>query len=197
MGSVMKGLVKKGFSPATFPIYLKKEVVPKMGVWHPRGCVLHNTGKMIWPGIVKGHQITPEQRLDNMSVDWVSRGFHGGPHLVIAPDGMIWAVWPLWLPGTHSPSYNSTYWGIEMVGDFNIDPFPDIMRQSAVTAMAWLYRMIGRPATDDNFHFHKEDPRTTHKSCPGKNVGLKSQWIKDIDDAMAAIDSGDHTPAIA
>jgi hypothetical protein len=192
MGTVMKGLIKRGFTAPQFLVYLQDEVASKMGAWRPRGAVLHNTGTMKWPGIVKGKTIAPEQRLDNMSVDWVARGFNGGPHLVIAPDGMIWAAWPLWKQGTHSPSYNSTFWGVEMVGDFDAEPFPAPLHASTVAALAGLYAMIGHEPTLETFHFHKDDPRTTHKRCPGKNVGTKDSWFVAVKAAMHEINPGEH-----
>jgi N-acetylmuramoyl-L-alanine amidase len=188
----MKGLVLRGFTPAAFKTYLRVEVAKKMAAWRPRGVVLHNTGKMVWPGFTPaGKQITPEQRLRNMSVDWVARGFRGGPHLVIAPDGMIWTAWPLWLQGTHSPSYNATFWGVELVGAFDSEPFPDAMRKAATEAAAGLYAMLGHEPDGDSFHFHKEDPRTAHRNCPGKNVGGKPAWVSAIRGAMHAQNPGE------
>jgi hypothetical protein len=188
----MKGMVLRGFTVEQFKTYLDVVVMGNMGAWRPRGVVLHNTGKMVWPGFdVKGKPITPVQRLRNMSVDWVARKFNGGPHLVIAPDGMIYAAWPLWLQGTHSPSYNATFWGVEMVGDFDKEPFPVEMRAAAVQAAASLYAMLGHEPDADNFHFHKEDPRTTHKNCPGKNVGPKVNWLNAIREAMHSQNPGE------
>jgi hypothetical protein len=201
MGTVMKGLVKRGFTPAQFGVYLRDEVSSKMGAWRPRGAVLHNTDRPRtdeWPGKVKGKvpgtfvTITPEQRLDNMSVHWVAMGFSGCPHLVIAPDGMIWTAWPLWKPGTHSPSYSSTFWGVEMVGNFDVEAFPDALRLSTVAALAGLYAMLGHEPSPDTFHFHKEDKKTKHRNCPGKNVGTKQQWLDAIETQMHEFNPGEH-----
>ena len=189
----MKGLVLKGFTLEEFQVYVKTVVAKKMGVWRPRGFVLHNTGTMEWPGHTpKGVQITPEQRIKNMSVDWVARHFDGGPHLLISPDGMIWAVWPMWLPGTHSPSWNHTHWGMEMVGDFDKEKFPPAMNVAASGAMAAGYAMLGHAPDKDSFHLHKQDPRTTHKRCPGVNCGSYDLWLKRINDEMHAMNSGSH-----
>lgn len=188
---VMEGLLKQSYTLDQFKEYLKAEVAPKMGAWRPKGVVLHNTGIMVWPGFdVRGVQITPAQRMENMSVDWVSRGFHGGPHLLISPDGMINTLWPLWMYGTHSPSWNKTFWGMEMVGDFDKEPFPNVMREAAVGAMKALYAMIGQEITGDTFHLHKEDPLSTHKRCPGINCGDKALWL-------ARLRSHDSLPHVA
>lgn len=186
---ISRGMIKRGFTPAQFLIYLRDEVAPKMAAWRPRGAVLHNTGKMQWPGIVNGKTISPEQRLDNMSVDWQKRGFNGGPHLVIAPDGMIWAAWPLWKAGTHSPSWNQTFWGVETVGDFNSETPTEAMLSSIGVALAGMYAMIGQVPSDATFKLHKEDPGTTHKSCPGKNLGTKASWLKAINERLHAMNA--------
>lgn len=188
---ISRGMIKRGFTRETFAIYLRDEVTLKMSAWRPRGVVLHNTGTMQWPGMAHGQPISPEQRLDNMSVDWQNRGFSGGPHLVISPDGIIWAAWPLWKPGTHSPSWNHTFWGIEMVGDFDIEPFPEALKASATAALADLYSMLGHEPTNDTFHLHKEDPASSHKHCPGVNCGDKPTWIARINAAMIATNPGE------
>jgi lysozyme family protein len=187
----MQGIIRRGFTPEQFRTYLQTEVAPQMTVWRPCGVVIHNTGAMKWPGVANGKTITPEQRLENMSVDWVRRKFNGGPHLVVSPDGMIWAVWPLWKQGTHSPSFNATYWGIEIVGDFNIETPPEKQRAAALSASADMLSMLGRVPNDDTVKFHKEDPRTTHKVCPGKNLGAKAAWIKDTSAMMAKANPGE------
>jgi uncharacterized protein YgiM (DUF1202 family) len=40
-------------------------------------------------------------------------------------------------------------------------------------------------------HFHKEDPETTHKSCPGKNV-VKSDLIKAVQAEIERRHGGEH-----
>jgi N-acetylmuramoyl-L-alanine amidase len=131
-GHVMEGLLKLSFTPAEFTVWMRDVVKPKMQ-WQPQGCVLHNTGTMVWPGFdARGHMITPAQRMENMSVNWDARGFTSAPHVVISPDGMVNVPWPPWLHGTHSPSWNATHFGIELVGDFDREAFPDKMRESAL-----------------------------------------------------------------
>jgi hypothetical protein len=190
----MKGLVLKSFTPAEFRAYLRKEVAPKMKAWRPRGVVLHNTylpTAQQWPTDGKGRPISAVQRIRNMSVSWVASKFRGGPHLVVEPNGMIWAVWPLWLPGTHSPSWNATFWGMELVGDYSKETMSQALHDSAVTACAALYEMLGREPDDATFKLHREDPRTTHKGCPGQNVGSKARWIADIQKATVFANPGE------
>ena len=192
---VMQGLLKQSYTLAQFEDYLKSEVAPKMGAWRPGMIVDHNTGAMVWPGFDHhGKQITPAQRIENMSVDWVARGFSGGPHLVISPDGMINTVWPLWLPGTHSPSWNHQSWGIEHTGDFNTEQMPIAQRDTSLGAKKLLYRMLGLVANNDTYKLHLEDPKTSHKHCPGPNFGTKAWWLAKLNEHVsgAVVDTHKH-----
>src|SRR5215472_10964945 len=56
-----------------------------------------------------------------------------GPHLSVADD-LIWTFTPLTLSGVHSPSWNSVASGVEMVGDYNVEPFGDVVCNNAVSA---------------------------------------------------------------
>ena len=185
----MAGLLCVEFSADEFEFYCRETLPKLMQAWRPRGVVLHNTGAMAWPGQdPHTHQpLTPKQRIENMSVTWVNAGFHGGPHFLITPKPSIITMWPAWQPGTHSPSWNSTFWGMEMVGDFDLEPFPDGMRDTAARALRALYAMLGHEATADSFHLHKEDPRTTHKRCPGVNCGDKAAWLSRLNAITAPI----------
>ena len=100
------------------------------------------------------------------------RGWHGGPHLFVDQTG-IWVFNPLDRPGVHSPSWNRTSWGVEMLGDYETEPFDSgeglLVRENAVAALGALFRRLGVPPDDARFKLHREDPKTTHL-CPGKNV---------------------------
>lgn len=206
----------KSYTADAFTTYVAKEVEPKMGVWRPRGFVLHNTGLMTpkgeplpakggkstseWFYLYKGKPLAGLQRVKNMWVSYQDQGWAGGPHLVVT-DREIFTGNPLWLRGTHSPSWNAMFWGLEMAGDFDVEAFPPALRDLAVHAMATLYAMLGAAPTNDTFHLHKEDPATTHKHCPGKNAGVKADWIKAITAHMATLHPGgclcgDHAKAL-
>lgn len=185
-----KGMIKRGGTPEQFLAYLRDEV--HMGTWRPRGAVLHNTGKMGWPGKVTHSDgrveiLKPEQRLDNMTVDWQKRHFPSTVHLVLPPDGLVWLCWPLWKPGTGSPSWNQTFWQVETVGDFDSDkPTPELMRTLPIV-LGGMYALLGQEPNNDTFHRHAEDPKTDHKRCPGKNLGTKAQLLQSVIDAMHAM----------
>lgn len=176
-----RGMIKRGGTPAQFLNYLHDEAAPHMSAWRPSMIVLHNTGRMEWPGHTPaGVPITPEQRLDNMSVGWTEAHFPSTPHLVVSPAGIIWLAWPLWKPGTHAPSWNRVSWGVETVGDFDYDQPSDAMIDGIATALAGMFAMLGRVPNADTFKLHKEDPLTGHKRCPGKNLGSKAVWLDRI-----------------
>ena len=185
-------LLKQGYTQDEFKSYVESVVAGRMGAWRPRGCVLHNTWAprlSQWPGIVNGKPISEAQRIDNMSVRWKRNGWSSGPHLFVAPD-RVWTATPLWSRGTHSPSYNATHWGIELVGEYDTEILPDTLRDNAVHAMACLYAMLGHLPSPQNFRFHGEDPRTSHKGCPGKAVHPKAWWDQAIERRMAELHPG-------
>ena len=181
-----------GMTRDQFTAYVESEVARKMKVWRPRGCVLHNTDAPTLAQFYKNKDkpLSGPQRVKNMWVSYQNAGWSGGPHLVIT-DREILLGNPLWLKGVHSPSYNATFWGIELAGSYEREAFPDAVRDNAVHAIAVLYAMLGHEPTADTFRFHKEDPRTTHRTCPGKNVGTKASWLTMIADRMHALHPGD------
>lgn len=185
----MQGLVLKELKPEEFAGYFHDVVAPTLDKsgWKPQGAVLHNTGFMHWNIDGHGNPISHEQTVRNMSVDWVARHFTGGPHFLVTPEGNAMVVWKPWEPGTHSPSWNKTHWGVEMVGDFRTHEFPTVMRQAAVKLLRIMHKTIGRSVADEHsLQFHLEDPRTTHHDCPGHFVGPKKQWLADINNTSVA-----------
>ena len=104
----------------------------------------------------------------------------GGPHLFVADD-LIWAFTPLTVPGVHAPSWNAQSWGVEMVGDYDHEDLSQEVLGNTVAALVTLHAAIGVSA--DKLHLHREDPLTTHKNCPGKNV-VKADVIAAVKAAM-------------
>ena len=80
------------------------------------------------------------------------------------------------------------------MGDYDAEPFAGAVRQNAVAALAGLHALAG--LDPNTLRFHKEDPLTTHKRCPGDNV-VKADLIQEIADQMAADDPGEHMPEAA
>lgn len=185
-------LLKQGYGRAEFRRYVENGVAKEMGVWRPRGCVLHNTwapSLKTWNEDKTVRHIDEPQRIENMAVRWKKNGWRSGPHLFIDQEE-IWTATPLWMRGTHSPSWNATHWGIELVGEYDTEKLPDSLRDNAVHAMACLYVMLGHEPTSQNFKFHGEDPRTSHKGCPGRNVYPKEWWEAAIEKMMSELCPG-------
>jgi hypothetical protein len=93
----------------------------------------------------------------------------------------------------HSPSWNSTALGVEMLGDYEREAFNSgrglKVRQNSVSAMASLSAVLGLDPT--TMRLHREDPATTH-ACPGKNV-KKLEVFQEVQDLVCSRCAGEHT----
>ena len=184
--------LKVGFTPSDFQHYCETDLPQQMSAWRPRGATLHNTFNPTLRQVehyIVSNKWTFDQLIENWWTRYRKLKWFSGPHLFIMPD-RIWVATPLWIRGTHSPSWNATHWGIELVGDYDTEKLPDSLRDNAVHAMACLYAMIGHEPNEWNLKFHGEDPRTSHKSCPGKGVHPKIWWERAIEDRMAKLYPG-------
>jgi hypothetical protein len=180
-----KGIVGQGFSAADFDTYLTSLTFTS---WRPQFVVLHNT---FIPTLAQWHNAAGQARMEGLQSYYRdTMHWSAGPHLFVAND-LIWVFTPLTTSGIHSPSWNAISWGVEMVGDYSTEAFGSAVSGNAVSALAALHQLMGLdPST---LHFHKEDPKTTHKDCPGKNV-VKPDMIQAIIDRIAANNRGEHTP---
>jgi hypothetical protein len=151
--------------------------------------VIHNTAI---PSLAQRPVGFTEQHIQNLvSFYRDKQKWKAGPHLFI-DDRQIWVFTPLTLSGVHSPSWNKTAIGIEMLGDYEKEPFDSgrglQVHGNTVAASATLCAILGiDPATT---RIHREDPLTTH-ACPGKNV-RKLDLIGEIQDLIAERHGGDH-----
>lgn len=160
------GFDGKCLSPAQFDAYVQRLA---WSAWKPQFVVLHNSGAPT----LKAWMATPggeSQRIKNLEHYYRDQQkWKSGPHLFISPAGIFLGT-PLTVPGTHSPSWNKTSIGIEMAGDYDREPFDARVRANTIAAIAAIYRALG--LKPDTIRLHKQDPKTTHKNCPGKNVSL-------------------------
>ena len=183
-----KGIVNMSFTAANFNNYL---ATVKFLNWRPQFVVVHNT---FIPKLADWHSVDGHKRMMSLQAFYRDQQhWSAGPHLFVADD-LIWAFTPLNTPGVHSPSWNAISWGMEMVGDYSSEPFGDAVRQNAIAALAGLHRLAG--LDPHTLRFHREDPLTTHKQCPGDNV-VKPDLIQDVVSRMAADNPGEHTPGAA
>ncbi len=163
--------------------------MPNFGVWRPQFVVLHNT---FIPKLAEWHSVAGLQRMKGLEHFYRDiQGWSAGPHLFVADD-LIWAFTPLNTPGVHSPSWNAISWGVELVGDYAVEQLIPTLKENAISALAALHSSIG--LDPNGLRLHKEDPKTTHKGCPGANI-VKADVIQWIADRMAATNAGDHDPA--
>lgn len=186
-----RGIVGKGFTPETFQQYVAGI---KFEAWRPSFVVVHNTDAPTlatyrsWR--TRARPVTGEQWMRNLEGYYKGLGWKAGPHLFVADD-KIWVFSPLTGPGTHSPSWNAISWGVETVGNYDTEPFDPKVKANLVAALATLH--IARGLSPDTLRFHKEDPRTTHKDCPGKHI-VKADLIAAVKAAIAERVPGEHKP---
>lgn len=196
-------IVGRKFTHAEFKAYLDSL---KITPW-AKFVVVHNTSV---PDIAlyktwekregKYKNWSPEQWLKNLASYYSGQGWSSGPHLFIPPTSdTILVLSPLTARGTHSPSWNSFSIGVETVGEFEREAFADPTHNNLVIALAMLHKKFGfSPANYQRgvsgIHFHKEDPKTTHRTCPGKNLN-KDRLVIDVVSAMNPVTTGTTVPA--
>jgi hypothetical protein len=145
--------------------------------WRPKFLTLHNTSLptlKMW--VESGPQ--HDQRLVNLQSYYEKQlGWHQGPQGFISRN-FINGFSPLNAPGVHASCFNAVSIGLEMVGDFDTEPFDSgdgaMVRDNAVFAAAVLHNKLGwDPARYvygvSGLHFHVECKHDNH-GCPGRLV---------------------------
>jgi N-acetylmuramoyl-L-alanine amidase CwlA len=181
-----KGIDGNSYSADEFDSYCH---ALRWSAWRPSFIVLHNTAA---PSLSQRPNGFTKQHILNLEKYYRDeQRWKAGPHLFV-DDKQIWTFTPLTLSGTHSPSWNKTALGIEMLGDYDRDEFESgrglKVQKNAVAAVATLTAMLG--IDPDTMRLHKQDPLTTH-ACPGKNVN-KNKFIQAVKDLMAERHGGEH-----
>ena len=181
-----KGIVGKAFTAKEFDVFCHEL---QWTAWRPSFIALHNTAS---PSLAQRPNGLTQQHIKNLEAFYRDKQkWKAGPHLFV-DDRQIWAFTPLTVSGTHSPSWNKTALGIEMLGDFESEAFDSgrglKVRKNAVAAMATLCAILG--LDPNGIKLHREDPLTTH-ACPGKNV-RKLAVIQEVIELMAQRHDGDH-----
>jgi hypothetical protein len=175
--------VARSFSGAEFREYVASL---KFLAWRPRFVVVHNTAI---PTLGDWHRYTGAQRMRGFENYYRNdQHWSAGPHLFVADD-LIWVFTPLTTSGVHSPSWNSFTWGVEIVGDFDTEAFDGPVKANAIDAIATLHEAAGLdPST---MRPHHDDPKTTHKDCPGANLDM-SELEKAVLAELGRRQEGDH-----
>lgn len=162
-------IVGKRFKKNEFIQYVKWVQENEPYSWDPKGITMHHTG---FPDLSIRPNGFTEQHMRNMRHGYLhDKGWKHGPHIFTDEHG-IWVFNPLSVRGVHAVSYNSTRYGIEMLGNF--DSAEDFAHERGVAsrshgkfAAAVLMKYAGISTAKLNFHRH--DPETS-KTCPGKHV---------------------------
>lgn len=180
-------IVGRKFTHKEFTTYVQG--LPSLG-W-AKFIVVHNTSspdiRLYRDDWMKrdSKQWTPEIWLRNLTSFYVNQGWKGGPHLFIPPaEDQILVLNDLRVPGTHSPSWNKFSIGVETVGEFEREPFDGPTRANLLLALKVLHEKLGaQPLPYERgvrgLHFHREDPETTHRTCPGRNMN-KDKLVRDL-----------------
>lgn len=104
------------------------------------------------------------------------RGWSAGPHMFLAPDGFWIGTQPT-TQGVHAGTWNSKSIGIEIVGNYDIEPWPEKTRHDVLEAVDAYFDWLRIPAvTLDTLRGHRECG--SPKSCPGSKIDMHvvRQW---------------------
>jgi hypothetical protein len=161
--------------------------------WRPSGIVQHNTSS---PTLYQWwHSVPPAERMQNLiSYYRDEMGWSAGPHVFV--DGVsYWVLTDLNVSGVHSPSWNATMLGVEMVGEYSEEDDEHGMGAQVMSMTVALFgeccAYFGWQITNTQIKQHKEDPRSDHDDCPGSNV-VKTEFLDDVTNYLG--DGGDHHP---
>lgn len=189
-----KGIIGDGMTPSQFDQYVQ-EIFRERGksafAW-VEFCVVHNTAiPRFSPGINASgkwdpgwHAVPGERRMKALEEYYRDdQDWSGGPHAFISDD-LIWPFTPLWQHGVHAPSWNGRAWGIEFVGDYNLEPLNSGVWKNGISCLTTLHRAAGFSA--NTIRLHHEDPKTTHKGCPGSRVS-KDLVIRSVQQMLGSV----------
>ena len=105
---------------------------------------------------------------------YINKGWPAGPHLFLAqlsPDPShdgIWAGTPLAYRGTHAGHCNEDHIGIEVVGNYDVEPWP--LPVSSLVYGVVLALMKWGHIPPERVQGHREC--LSNKSCPGAKIDM-------------------------
>jgi N-acetylmuramoyl-L-alanine amidase len=134
---------------------------PAICAW-AEGITYHHTWK---PTVA---QWAGRRSMEALGRAYRAKGWSGGPHLFIGPDG-IWQGMPLNEPGIHAGPCNAHRWGIEVVGDYDATPWQEPIRSLALGVGAALLNWRRLPVASVCGH---RDCMPHQKTCPGAAINL-------------------------
>ncbi|MGB0748420.1 MAG: N-acetylmuramoyl-L-alanine amidase [Magnetospiraceae bacterium] len=181
-------IIGSGFTVPDFEAYC---AALNWSTWRPNFIVVHNTAT---PSLKQRPNGFQPHHMDNLVHYYRDeKGWSAGPHLFV-DDHLIWVFTPLTVRGVHSPSWNMASWGVEMLGDYDKEDFENgrgsEVQENAVAAVAILSLTLG--LDPETIRFHGEDPKTTHRNCPGQNV-QKDAFVDAVSTWIAQDENGEHS----
>lgn len=157
-----------------------------------KGVAIHHTWRPTiaqWQGEITMNGLKKYYRDDVIWRDGngtLQYGWSAAPNIFNAPDG-IWIGTPVNMQGVHSGAFNSSFIGIETVGDFDVMPMPDKTRHDLFEVIIALFQWKGiQTVSIDTVRGHRECG--SPKSCPGKCVDM-NQLRRDLGLALHAANS--------
>ena len=141
------------------------------------GAIVHHTYRPLqsqWRG---------KATMEGLKQFYIDKGWTAGPHLFLAEnspnpeDNGIWQLTPLNIPGIHANACNPTTWGIEVVGDYDAQPWDDNTKRLTVGSIGELFKWRVLTVNNKSIRPHKECNPT--KSCPGNAINMNDvrSWI--------------------
>ena len=176
-------IVGRRFSPAEFIEYVKWVRGNEPYTWHPKGITMHHTA---FPDLPMRPNGFTEQHMLNMRHGYLNDNkWRHGPHIFVDNHG-IWVFNPLSIQGVHAVSYNSTRYGIEILGNFDKPEefhsdrgIASILNGKFAAAVLMKHAGISR----SKLNFHRHDPETS-KTCPGLLIdfsGFEEEVLTMVD----------------
>ncbi|QQR83733.1 N-acetylmuramoyl-L-alanine amidase [Candidatus Peregrinibacteria bacterium] len=133
------------------------------GSFSPNRLVIHHTWRPTaaqWKG---------ETSLLGLKSYYERKGWRAGPHLFIADDG-IWLFTPMNQQGVHAGTLNPRSIGIEVVGDYNDQPWSGVTKLLALGAIKLLMNRL--KLSESQLYFHRD---VSPKTCPG--TAITKDWL--------------------
>lgn len=171
----------------------------KFGAWRPRFVTMHHTGapnlKTWRDWQARAKPVSDQQWLKNLAAYYGNEmGWSAGPQFFFTPNNFC-VLSPPTARGVHAVSFNAVSWGVECVGDFDVEKFEGPIRDKYIEGLACLHIASGLQLAPyqrgvRGLHFHRDDPKTT-KTCPGRNVD-KGTVVKAVQAKIIAMTGGDH-----
>lgn len=182
--------VGQRFHPEGFADYLRGV---SFSGFTPEFATLHHTAS---PSLAMRPSGLSDQHLRNLLSYYQGLGWSGAPHLFVddRPDGII-VFQRMDRRGVHAVSFNARSWGVEMLGDYDSEPFHTgrgaAVRDNTMRALAAMCKRLGVSA--ETIRFHRDDPKTS-KSCPGRLVS-KADVVQRVAQAMGQAPPPDASPS--